>query len=146
MTIHEWKQLPLLHLHLFIPFKILLRDTNLFTEHFLGFPAYIDLRDIAGDIECVRFEGHLLDIWIEAAGTAHTDFIASHDVRHEHLVVDGLTLFTLPYQKILELFLFCQDPYIDLWGGRQSVMKTNAQSLENKPYKRIKTMRLKEMF
>ena len=99
MTIHEWKQLPLLHLHLFIPFKILLRDTNLFTEHFLGLSTYIDLRDIAGDIECVRFEGHLLDIWIEAAGTAHTDFIASHDVRHEHLVVDGLTLFTLPYQK-----------------------------------------------
>ena len=99
MTIHEWKQLPLLHLHLFIPFEILLRDTNLFTEHFLGFPAYIDLRDIAGDIECVRFERGLLDIGIEAAGTTHTDFIATHDVRHEHLVVDGLTLFTLPYQK-----------------------------------------------
>jgi len=86
------KQRPLLHPHLLIPFEILFSDTNLFAEHFLGLPAYIDLRDIAGDIECVRFERGLLDIGIEAAGTTHTDFIATHDVRHEHLVVDGLTL------------------------------------------------------
>ena len=79
------KQLTLPHLHLFIPFEILLRDRNLFAEYFLGLPAYIDLQDIAGDIEGVRFEGCLLDIRIEAAGTTDTDFIAAHDVRHEHL-------------------------------------------------------------
>lgn len=71
------KQFPLLHFRFFIPFKILLRDRNLFTEHFLGFPAHLDFRNITGDIEGVRFEGGLTEIRIEAAGTTDTDFIAT---------------------------------------------------------------------
>jgi len=86
------KQIPLLHLHLFIPFEILLRDTNLFTPHFLGLSAYVDLGEIMGCIERGGVERSLLDIGIKAAGTTHTDFIATHDVRHQDLVVDGLTL------------------------------------------------------
>ena len=88
----EEKQLPLLHPHLLIPFNILLRNKNLLAENLLRLPAYINLRDVAGDIGRVTFERGLLDIGIEAAGTTDTDFIAAHDVRHEHLVVDGLTL------------------------------------------------------
>ena len=65
----EEKQLPLLHPHLLIPFNILLRNKNLLAENLLRLPAYINLRDVAGDIGRVTFERGLLDIGIEAVNS-----------------------------------------------------------------------------
>ena len=43
-------------------------------------------------MEVINFEGSLLNIGIEAAGTSDTDFIAAHEVGHEDLVINRLTL------------------------------------------------------
>ena len=61
-------------------------------EHLLWLSAYVDLREIAEGSEVIYFEGSLLNIGIEAAGTSHTDFIAVHDVGHQDLVINRLTL------------------------------------------------------
>ena len=98
------KQLFLLQFHFFTRLEILLRDTDLFTGHFLRLPAYIDLRDVGGSIERVTFEGGLLDIGIESADSTHTEFIVTYDVRQHNIVIQkmaeiihrGITrLFTL---------------------------------------------------